>query len=46
MLASAASDAHRRVRILEKRGQAKDHPIVLNLPETAYLKCVLASVSS
>lgn len=46
MLASASSDAHRRVRILEKRGQAKDHPIVLNLPETAYLKCLLASVSS
>ena len=46
MLASASSDAHRRVRILEKRGQAKDHPILLNLPETAYLKCVIASVSS
>ncbi len=45
MLASAASDAHRCARILEKRGQAKDHPVVLNLPETAYLKCVIASVS-
>ncbi len=46
MLASASNDAHRRVRILEKRGQAKDHPIVLNLPETAYLKCVITSVST
>ena len=27
------------------RGQAKDHPILLNVPETAYLKCVIAYVS-
>ena len=45
MLASAALDAHRTVRLLEVRGQAKDHPILLNIPETAYLKCVIASVS-
>jgi 23S rRNA (cytosine1962-C5)-methyltransferase len=45
MLASAALDAHRTLRLLEVRGQAKDHPVLLNLPETAYLKCVIASVS-
>ncbi len=45
MLASAANDVHRMVRILEKRGQAKDHPIMLGVPETGYLKCVIATVS-
>lgn len=44
MLASAAQDAHRTVRLIEVRGQAKDHPILLNVPETAYLKCVIATV--
>jgi 23S rRNA (cytosine1962-C5)-methyltransferase len=45
MLASAALDAHRTLRLLEVRGQAKDHPILLNVPETSYLKCVIATVS-
>ncbi len=45
MLASAALDAHRTLRLVEVRGQAKDHPILLNVPETSYLKCVIASVS-
>jgi 23S rRNA (cytosine1962-C5)-methyltransferase len=45
MLASAALDAHRAVRILEVRGQAKDHPVLLNIPETGYLKCVIGYVS-
>jgi 23S rRNA (cytosine1962-C5)-methyltransferase len=44
MLGSAALDAHRTVRILEKRTQSQDHPIVLNIPETYYLKCIIASV--
>jgi 23S rRNA (cytosine1962-C5)-methyltransferase len=44
MLGAAASDAGRRVRILEKRGQALDHPSLLNMPETAYLKCVLCQI--
>ena len=44
MLGSAAADASRRVRILEKRGPAQDHPVLLNVPETAYLKCILVSV--
>ncbi len=45
MLAAAALDAHRTLRLVEVRGQAKDHPILLNLPETAYLKCVIAIVT-
>jgi 23S rRNA (cytosine1962-C5)-methyltransferase len=45
MLADAARDAHRVVRLIEVRGQSKDHPILLNIPETAYLKCVIATVS-
>jgi 23S rRNA (cytosine1962-C5)-methyltransferase len=45
MLADAARDAHRTVRLIEVRGQSKDHPVLLNIPETAYLKCVIASVS-
>ena len=45
MLASAALDAHRILRLIEVRGQAKDHPVLLNVPETSYLKCVIAYVS-
>ena len=45
MLASAALDAHRTLRLLEVRGQAKDHPVLLNVSETAYLKCTLAHVT-
>jgi 23S rRNA (cytosine1962-C5)-methyltransferase len=40
-VASAAADASRRVRLLERRGAAPDHPIVLNLSETEYLKCLV-----
>ncbi len=45
MLASAAVDAHRTLRLVEVRGQSRDHPILLNVPETSYLKCVIANVS-
>jgi 23S rRNA (cytosine1962-C5)-methyltransferase len=45
MLASAALDAHRNLRLVEVRGQSKDHPVLLNVPETAYLKCIVACVS-
>ena len=44
MLLQAANDVHREVRILEKRGQAKDHPVLLGVPETAYLKCVICQM--
>jgi 23S rRNA (cytosine1962-C5)-methyltransferase len=45
MLANAARDAHRTLRLMEVRGQSKDHPILLNVPETAYLKCLITNVS-
>src|ERR1700732_3931107 len=46
MLTEASRDAHRGLRIVELRGQAKDHPVLLNVPETSYLKCVIAHVSN
>jgi 23S rRNA (cytosine1962-C5)-methyltransferase len=43
-VAAAAADASRRVRLLERRGAAPDHPVILNLPETEYLKCLVLEV--
>jgi 23S rRNA (cytosine1962-C5)-methyltransferase len=43
-VASAAVDVSRRVRLLERRGAALDHPVILNLPETEYLKCLVLQV--
>jgi 23S rRNA (cytosine1962-C5)-methyltransferase len=45
VVGSAAIDARRSLRVIEKRGQARDHPVVLNVPETAYLKCLICQVS-
>ncbi len=45
MVAEATQDAHRQVRFTEIRGQAKDHPILANVPETSYLKCLICLVS-
>jgi len=44
LIAEAANDAHRRVQLIEKRTQASDHPILFGVPETHYLKCVIARV--
>ena len=44
MIADAAKDAHRRVQLVEKRMQSSDHPILFGVPETYYLKCVIARV--
>jgi 23S rRNA (cytosine1962-C5)-methyltransferase len=41
---SASEDAGRRVQLLEMRGAAPDHPAVLGLPETSYLKCLICRV--
>jgi len=46
VLRVSAQDVHRNLRIVENRGQAKDHPILLDVPETAYLKCVIAFVNN
>lgn len=43
-VAAAAADASRRVRLRERRGAAPDHPVILNLPETEYLKCLVLEV--
>ena len=45
-VAEAARDAHKTLRLLESRGAAKDHPIVLNIPETSYLKCLVFNVTN
>jgi len=45
-VASAAADAHRRVRLHERSGAAPDHPVILNLPETEYLKCLVLEVQN
>jgi 23S rRNA (cytosine1962-C5)-methyltransferase len=44
MLASAAADAKRRVQVLEVRGAAPDHPAIVTLAETSYLKCLVCRV--
>jgi 23S rRNA (cytosine1962-C5)-methyltransferase len=43
-VSAAAADAHRSPRILANRTQAKDHPTLLNVPETSYLKCLIVDV--
>jgi 23S rRNA (cytosine1962-C5)-methyltransferase len=44
-VADAAIDAHRRVTLLERRGAAQDHPVVMTLPESEYLKCLVLEVN-
>ncbi len=44
MLADAAADAHRLLRVRARRGQAWDHPLLLTVPETDYLKFALLEV--
>jgi 23S rRNA (cytosine1962-C5)-methyltransferase len=39
LLADAAADANATVTVVEKRRQARDHPVLLGVPETYYLKC-------
>lgn len=41
IVAEASNDAHRSISIVERRTQAKDHPILLTMPETLYLKCLI-----
>ena len=44
ILAEAANDSHRRLQIMEKRLQANDHPVLMGMPETYYLKCIILRV--
>ena len=41
IVAEAANDARRTVAVVERRTQAQDHPILLTMPETHYLKCLI-----
>ncbi len=43
-VAEAALDAHRTVAVVERRTQSRDHPILLTVPETHYLKCLILRV--
>ncbi len=44
VVAAASLDAKRTLRVLERRTQAQDHPILLTVPETHYLKCLILQV--
>jgi 23S rRNA (cytosine1962-C5)-methyltransferase len=41
IVTEAARDAHATVALVEKRMQARDHPVLLSVPETYYLKCLV-----
>ncbi|HZR57103.1 MAG TPA: class I SAM-dependent rRNA methyltransferase [Terriglobales bacterium] len=45
VVAEAALDTHRNLRLLENRIQAKDHPMLVGVPETTYLKCFVLHAS-
>jgi 23S rRNA (cytosine1962-C5)-methyltransferase len=44
LVAEASLDANRTLRVLERRTQSQDHPILLTVPETHYLKCLILEV--
>lgn len=44
ILAEAATDARKQIQVVERRTQARDHPILLTVPETHYLKCLILCV--
>jgi len=44
LLAEAANDARKNIVVVERRTQAQDHPILLTMPETHYLKCLVVKI--
>jgi 23S rRNA (cytosine1962-C5)-methyltransferase len=44
LVTDAARDARRDVQVLERRGASRDHPVLLAVPETRYLKCLVLRV--
>jgi 23S rRNA (cytosine1962-C5)-methyltransferase len=44
IVAAAALDCGKRLRVMERRTQSRDHPILLTVPETHYLKCLIFQV--
>ena len=45
VILQAAQAAHKPLRLVETRGQALDHPVLLAMPETHYLKCYFLEIS-
>ena len=45
LVLDAANDAGRRIQLLERRGAGRDHPVLLGVPETRYLKCLVLRVA-
>jgi len=45
ILSAAARRRHRTATLIEWRGQSRDHPVLLSMPETAYLKCAIMRIS-
>ena len=43
-VSKAAKDAHKRLRLVESRAQSPDHPIVLGMEESSYLKFLIFQV--
>lgn len=46
IILSAANDSHKRLRLVESRAQAPDHPIILGNNVSDYLKCVIVQVNN
>jgi 23S rRNA (cytosine1962-C5)-methyltransferase len=44
VLAGAAADAGRSIQLIEKRTQSRDHPVLISMPETYYLKCMILRI--
>jgi len=44
VVAEASLEAGKTLRVLERRTQSQDHPILLTVPETHYLKCLILQV--
>ncbi len=44
IVASAALDTGKKLRVVERRMQSQDHPVLLTVPETLYLKCLILEV--
>ena len=44
LVLDAANDAGRRLQLLERRGAGRDHPVLLGVPETRYLKALFLRV--
>jgi 23S rRNA (cytosine1962-C5)-methyltransferase len=45
IIQGAAHDAGRTIRLIAQRGQPADHPVLLDAPESEYLKCLILAVS-